>query len=99
MDAGMSANLSLSTILKKCKKMSNSPLTWTGYLRPDEILVLLKAGAVETHDQHTSWAAIRKAKGDCSPSWFYFYPSKKIKEMNDPEFFMEYYRRKTQKRR
>lgn len=92
----MKKNLLLSTICKKLKKVSH-PNHWCGYLRPDEILVLLEAGARESHPNHTDWASLRKAKGDCQPVWFYFTPSKKIQDAVDPEFFMDYYRRQIKK--
>jgi hypothetical protein len=92
----MKKNLQISTICKKIKRVYH-PDYWVGYFRPDEICVLLEAGARETSKNYTDWAPIAKAKGDCQPVWFYFIPSKKTKDMVDPEFFMDYYRRQLNK--
>lgn len=81
----MKKNLLISEICKKFSKIR--PNVWCGYLRADEIIVLLEAGAKETTEMYSTWAQTIKKNGDCRPAWFYFYPSKKLKGMVNPNFF------------
>lgn len=49
---------------------------WVGCLTPVEALSLLKAGAKDAgSNMDEERLREAKAKGDCRPNWFYFYPN------------------------
>jgi hypothetical protein len=85
----MKKNLLLSNIMKKVRR-ARYQNQWCGNLRPDEILTIIEAGAKPTHGASFSqkaWMELRKAMGECSPSWFYFIPSKEMERKFDPPYF------------
>lgn len=65
-------NKHLESALKKIKKETDAKDRWYGYLRPDEIIALVEDGAKTNHESYVSYARMKKEKGDCGSTWFYF---------------------------
>lgn len=51
---------------------------WCGCFTPSEVLALIAAGVqITEHGQgQLEYIQARYRNGECSPSWFYFYPHK-----------------------
>jgi hypothetical protein len=45
---------------------------WCGCLTPSEILALVENGICDYDETWIDYAKQMRAKGDCSPFWFYF---------------------------
>lgn len=66
---------------RKIRQFSDTK-QWCGCLTPSEALALLDDGGKEHQSvmYQRAYLTEKKNKGDCRPSWFYFFPSKKQME-------------------
>lgn len=70
------ANNNLRRAERKVRRLNKRE--WCGYLTPSEMLALVQDGARPTPNNQTmyDYHLERRERGESSPSWFYFYPSK-----------------------
>ena len=76
-------NVNIYTAIQKC---DNEYGDWCGYLRPDEILELIRRKLIISykHDTHKlKWYEENQKNGICNPTWFYFQPRKKFLDYHE----------------
>jgi len=73
--------------IARLKKLGYDPTKkeFCGCFTPMEIISLLKLGVepVPSNVYLVDYIKEKKAKGECSPTWFYFYPNDKFLELKE----------------